>query len=79
MKPVSTLSVMLLALTTCCATNAQLNLPDDLVTVVDGRATMHQHCESYGQLLTGGWLLDVIARSQPAPSSVSEQLPENCH
>lgn len=69
MRPVSLLSAMLLALMTGSAVHAQLNLPDDLVTVPDGRATIHQLYESYGQLLEAGWQLDVITRSRPAGTS----------
>ena len=48
------------------AAAAELNLPVDLATVHDGRATIHQLYASYATLVQNGWKLDVIAYLQPA-------------
>jgi len=48
------------------AAAGELNLPPDLATVHDGRATIHQLYASYATLLQKGWKLDVITQSQPA-------------
>jgi hypothetical protein len=48
------------------AAAGELNLPADLATVQDGRATIHQLYSSYATLLDKGWILDVIGHSQPA-------------
>ena len=48
------------------AAAAEPDLPVDLTTVDDGRATIHQLYASYATLLQKGWELDVVAHSQPA-------------
>jgi hypothetical protein len=47
------------------AARPELDLPGDLITIDDGRASIHRLYALYGSVLEKGWSLDVIAHSRP--------------
>ena len=63
--PFLILFTLLLQVSALHAAELELDLPADVRTVDDGRAAMQELYASYNELLSKGWILDIVAQSQP--------------